>query len=223
LIEINAALFTLLVEGFALACAFLLVSFVRGAWRSGRDRKALRALVANINQEAGARLERTRELLEDGDSATALSNHERGVCQAFIGAYNKRAAGSVINIYTQLKTLVDAYQQQLEDQRGNPVSEPPAGDPAESPKDAVIEKLKTDYETTIKELHKTKSTMDKMLREYNSMFAGGSGEEKDSEMDLEAREILQLLESGEVDDAGDAVEVTDEQVDRDAEVESETR
>jgi hypothetical protein len=221
MIEINATLFTLLVEGFALACVFLLIGFVHGALRGGRDRKALRALVANINDEAGARLERTRELLEDGDSAAALNNHERGVCQAFIGAYNKRAAGSVINIYTKLKTLVDAYQQQLEHSRQDPGS--PVDETVTNAKDAVIAKLKNDYEQTINELQITKNTMDKMLREYNSMFAGGNGGEPEAEENLEAAELLQLLESSEVDDAGEAAEVTDETADQHAGVESATR
>ena len=75
-------------------------------------------------------LERTRELLEDGDSAAALNKHERSVCQAFIGAYNKRAAGSVSNIYTKLKTLVDAYQQQLQELRQKPDAEPPVDEEA---------------------------------------------------------------------------------------------
>lgn len=221
MIEVNATLFTLLVEGLALACVFLLTSFVHGAWRSGKDRKALRALVANINDEAGARLERTRELLDDGDSATALTNHERSVCQAFIGAYNKRAAGSVTNIYSKVKTLVDAYQQQLEELRQVP--EQAVEESATNAKDAVIAKLKNDYEQTIKELQITKSTMDKMLREYNSMFAGGVDEEPAAEENPEATEILQMLESGGLNDDDEAEPADAAAAEQDAATESENR
>jgi hypothetical protein len=221
-IEVNATLFTLLVEGFALACVFLLTSFVHGAWRGSRDRKALRALVANINGEAGARLERTRELLDNGDNATALANQERSVCEAFIRAYHKRAAGSVSNIYTTLKTLVDAYQQQLEGVRQVP--EPTIDEMATNAKDAVIVKLKNDYEQTIQELQITKNTMNKMLREYNSMFAGGVGDEPDAEANLEAAEILQMLESGGLGDDDEAAEPAHATVaEQDAGAESGTR
>lgn len=196
MIEVDATLFTLLAEGFALACVVLLGTWVYSVRRNGRDRKALRALVADINEEAAARLERTRTLLEDGERAAALTRHERGVCQAFIGVYDKRAADALSSIYTALKALVDAYQAQLETAQEAVRGAAPAA--AASPKDAVIAKLKQDYEQAASELQITKQTMEKMLCEYNSMFAGGSDSdsETDTEAELEAEEILQMLETG---------------------------
>ena len=177
MIEVDATLFTLLVEGFALACVILLISFTLSARRNGRDRKALRALVSDINEEAGARLDRTRALLDDGDSATALSKCERGVCQAFIGVYNKRSAASVDTVYAALKMLVDGYQRQLEERPPAGSAEPPLCEATEAPKDAVIAKLKSEYEQTTRELQITKRTMEKMLLEYNSMFADARSRE----------------------------------------------
>lgn len=203
MIEINATLFTLLIEGFAFACMLLVITAIVSARRKGKDRKALRALVADINNEAGARLERTKALLPEGESAKTLSRHERGVCQAFIGAYDKRAADSVTDIYAALKTLVDAYQQEMQQRRESQAAEQRAGDDDSkpTPKDAVISKLKSDYEQTARELEITKRTMEKMVREYSSMFAGGSGAEQGGELDAE--EILQRMKA-EMEAADDA-------------------
>ncbi len=197
MIEINATLFTLLMEGFAFACALLLIGTIVSARRKGKDRKALRALVADINDEAAERLERAKALFPEGESAKTLSRHERGVCQAFIGAYNRRAADSVTGIYAALKTLVDAYQQELQQLQESQTAAPPAAedDDKPTPKDAVISQLKDDYEQTTRELEITKRTMDKMLREYSSMFAGGSGAEDADELD--AAEILKQMEGDE--------------------------
>ncbi|MDH3452108.1 MAG: hypothetical protein OEN20_06775 [Gammaproteobacteria bacterium] len=206
MIEVNATFFTLLMEGFAVACVLLLTNLILSARRNAKDRKALRALVADINEEAGARLERTSSLLDDGDSAKALSRHERGVCQAFIGAYNQRAADSLTSIYAALKTLVDAYQRELQQLQQNHSVAAAADDEQVTPNDAVISKLKDDYERTARELQITKRTMEKMLREYNSMFAGGSGEQAAAE--LEAEELLHMLEVDTAADAGAVLEVT---------------
>lgn len=210
MIEVNAALFTLLVEGFALLSAIAIIGFSLNLLRGGRDRKALRALVATINAEAGARTQRARELLADGDGAAALSKHERGVCQAFISAYDKRASSAVAGVYTQLKALVDGYQAQLEAQRLAVV--PPAGTPSPAPHEAVIAKLKQDYEQAAHELQITKQTMDKMLREYNSMFAGGSSSAEPGEEELEAEQLLEMLETrgGDADEAPESTADADE-------------
>lgn len=221
MIEVDATLFTLLAEGFVLACVILLISVAHSARRNGRDRKALRALVANINEEAGARLDRTRALCA-GDSATLLNKFERSTCQAFIGVYNKRNAASLDTVYTALKALVDGYQQQLEGLQQNKRSDPPPDEAAATPKDAEISKLKSDFERTDRELQITKRTMEKMLLEYNSMFAGG--QEAETAAEIEAEEILQMLDpEGSEDDsdrAGDAAEPVDPELDIEAKVES---
>ena len=200
MIEVDATLFTLLAEGLVLACVILLISFGLSARRNGRDRKALRALVANINEEAGARLDRTRALCA-ADSATALNNFERSVCQAFIGVYNKRNAASLDTIYAALKMLVDGYQQQLQELQQNKGSEPPPDEVAATPGDAEISKLRSDFEQAEQELQITKRTMEKMLLEYNSMFAGG--QEAETAAEIEAEEILQMLDPERLEHAVD--------------------
>jgi len=216
MIEVDATLFTLLAEGFVLACVILLISFGLSARRNGRDRKALRALVANINEEAAVRLDRTKALCA-GDSATALNKFERSVCQAVIGVYNKRNAASLDTIYAAVKMLVDGYQQQLEGLQQSKVSEPPPDEAAE-PRDAEISKLKSDFEQAERELQVTKRTMEKMLLEYNSMFAGGQGEETAAE--IEAEEILQMLDPERSEDVVDRTGDNDESVDRDFDIEA---
>ncbi len=202
MIEVSATLFTLMAEGFALACVLLITLIIVSARRKGKDRKALRALVADINEEAAERLQRTQTLLADGESAKALSRHERGVCQAFIGAYNKRAADSVTGTYAALKTLVDAYQKELQQLQESRAAAQPEDDGETKAKDVVLSKLKSEHEQTTRELEITKRTMDKMLREYSSMFAGGSSaeEEADGDGEIEAAEILQMLEQSKTDD-----------------------
>ena len=205
MMEIDARLFTLLAEGFALITLVLLASLFLGARRRRKDRKALRALVASINAEAGARQEQTRALFADEDHAVSLSKQERAVCQAFIGAYGKRAPEALAGVYAQLKTLVDGYQQRMQQ------VETDVGDAAQ---DEVLTKLKADYEQVTRELDITKRTMEKMMHEYNSMFGGGAeaaqeaGESAGAEAgesaeagdgDSEAAEILRQLEAA--DDA----------------------
>ncbi len=206
MIEVNATVFTLLAEGFVVVSLLLLATVYSGTRRKSRDRKALRALVGNINAEAGERLQQTRAVFDDGDEASSLCRQERDVCQAFIVAYDKRAEKSVPVIYAQLKSLVDAYQQQVQELRQSVAAAAADEQPGTEPKDRVISKLKSDFENVSRELEITKTTMAKMLREYSSMFAGGAEEASDDNDDVAM--VLGKLESDDVDGANGAPEAT---------------
>lgn len=177
MIEVNATLFALLLEASALLATALAVLGVV-AWRRGTQmRRVLRALVAEINGEAEARLRLAGERIAargEGDDAKRLNQCERSVCQAMVRALSQRRPELLVRAYAELKALADGYQTLL---AAAAVS--PSQAQAEAAKDAALRTLKSDYEKATRELAITQRTMEKMLREYSSMFAGGADDDID--------------------------------------------
>lgn len=211
MIEVNATLFALLLEACALlAIALLGIGFV-GWRRRARTRSVLRALVAEINSEADHRLQTARERVDaagEGDNAQRLNHGERSVCQAMVRALSRRSPELLAQAYAELKALVDAHQALLVARAAEPSA---AQEQALAAKDAALRTLKSDYERSTHELAVTQRTMEKMLHEYSSMFAGGADELDQAAM----LEQMKQAAAAEIDAdaaAPEALDITGEEV-----------
>ncbi len=208
MIEVNATLFTLLLEACAGLALFFLVALLVAWRRKAGLRRALRELVTRIEADSPERLAAaTAALAEAGDqgeaAAAGLHERERAVCQAFIDACARRDGKRVANVYDELVALVDGWREHATVQA--PASPAPANaDVDVAARDKALRQLAHERDTVVLELAKTRETVDKMMQEYTNMFGDGASHDAG---EAEARAPLEIAdESGDVEPAA-AVEV----------------
>ncbi len=206
MIEVNATLFTLLLEACAGLALFFLVALLVAWRRKAGLRRALRELVTRIEADSPERLAAaTAALAEAGDqgeaAAAGLHERERAVCQAFIDACARRDGKRVANVYDELVALVDGWREHTNAHAAEPQA---SADVDVAARDKALRQLAHERDTVVLELAKTRETVDKMMQEYTNMFGDGASHDAG---EAEARAPLEIAdESGDVEPAA-AVEV----------------
>jgi len=196
MIEVNAAIFILLIEALILA----LVSFTAVIFfvikKRTRKRKAIALLVSQIKKQSELRLNETGSFLEeiyqlsDEDLAKAVKSIDKSEKQFFqklidsyltedtavISSMDASVAG-MIDTYKELKPKLPEVDNSIAEERDDLLEK--------------IQKLEESNEKLNEELGITKTTMSNMISEFGNMFSGGSDHE------MASFEVVDKLEEGE--------------------------
>ncbi len=180
--EVNAAVFILLIEslvGISVALVLVLVVSMR---RKKRRRHAIAQLVAQIKKQSEVRTSETGSFLQEiyqlegGDLKKAVETIDKGeklLFQKLIKSYltddaeiitaMDASVAELIDIYKALKPKVEEAEVMPETERKQLLDE--------------IEALKKKSNSLEDELGITKTTMGNMIAEFGSMFGGGADHE----------------------------------------------
>lgn len=199
--QINSMLLLVLGELLLVTAVVSVVMVVVLMLRKRRDHSAVLALVGKIKEDEKRRLDETNKIMGhhyglEGEALETIvkkiAREEKLFYQTLINLYLKRDSGVLKNLNVQFEGAVEPYRslKLLKAEASDATSEMDAESSAE------IERLKTENGRLSEELRITMDTMGRMLTEYSSMFAGGSGEELDKEKMTEMFKEDQATESG---------------------------
>ena len=182
MMEINAALFILLIEGLVGLLVALILVLTLAARKRKRLRKAIAQLVAQIKKQSDVRTSETGSFLqdiyqlEDDDLKKAVDVIDKGekhLFQKLINGYLTADPEIIASIDASVAELIDIYKDlkpKVEEVQVNDESE------LESLRNQVDE-LQTANKTLDEELNITKTTMGNMIAEFGNMFGGGADHE----------------------------------------------
>ena len=186
MIEVNPLVVVLLAEAVAVLAIGLGIWGVLAWRRDGRDKRAIRALVARVRSQKDDRNRAARSVLERAGlggasleaAAAEIQRAEQAFLQTFIKTYRERNAASVEDLLSTIDALTAPYRS------GNLGSAPARAEtesdlevaPAESLPAEHLAELEFENEKLTEELRITRDTLDNMLKEYASMFASERGD-----------------------------------------------
>lgn len=184
----------------------LFVHWLRSLAAARRDRAAVAALVARVNESRERRKQEIADYLKrtfgmQGAAAdpvqASILREELRLLQRFGLIYRKRDAASVENLPMFLEAAFEPYQALT---GGSATLE--AASPMLDADMAELEELRRENKRLSEELSVTMDTMSRMLSEYSTMFAGGSAMLVDSAMDAldDEEPEMQTDIPGDVDD-----------------------
>ena len=208
MIQINSLLLLVLGELLLVTAVISVVMVVTLLLRKQKDRSAALALIGRIKEDEKRRQDETNKImvnhfgLEGEELKTVvqkIGREEKLFYQTMVNLYLKRDLGVLRNLNVQFEGAVEPYRslKLVKAETSDATSEMDTESAAE------IERLKTENECLSEELRITMDTMGRMLTEYSSMFAGGSGEDLDKGKMAEMLKDDKSTESG-GDDEEDA-------------------
>ncbi len=208
MIEVNAALFILLIESLVGICvALMLVLFVSARLRK-RRRRAISQLVAQIKKQSEVRTSETGSFLQEiyqleGDdlkkAVDLIDKGEKLLFQKLIKGYLTEDTGIITSIDASVAELIDIYKDlkpKVQEVEVMPEAE----------RDSLmkqIEELKNSNAKLADELSITKTTMGNMVAEFGNMFGGGADHE------LANFEVVEKVEANS-DQSTEEIEILDE-------------
>jgi hypothetical protein len=177
---VDPFLFTLLIELLVVTSVAALALFLLAVVRKKRDRKAVQALVAKINEGQQQRVGESGEILtsrfglEEEQAtklATDIDSAERGFYQTMIATYLRRD-------YEALGDIDEVFMRAVEIYRTLTPSGEGGGDQSEE-----IARLRKEKERLSAELKGAMEAMGGVLNDYSSALAdgGANGAEKDAQ------------------------------------------
>ncbi|MCB1752738.1 MAG: hypothetical protein KDI74_13535 [Gammaproteobacteria bacterium] len=156
--------------------------FVAGINRKRNERKSVARLIGRINQDKERRRAETHSLMQENfgfkgeeleSIVNRISREEIRLYQGLINLFCKRDLHMLEVLHVECEGVTEPY-------RTLELPKPDSGpNDVESDLAAEVEMLKEENERLSTELGVTMDTMGKMLTEYASMYAGGSGENLD--------------------------------------------
>ena len=166
-----------------LLVALLVISGLLGFFalrRKGLTRGAARHLAERVQADKPQRVERLKQLLTEryGYTGSELERAVHDITQAEMRLYQNIVNGFIKDDQVTLQQVdVDVENLVLAYQALNvPNAAGKLAQPAGSDDDGEVQRLKEENERLSDELRVTMDTMGRMLNEYSSMFAGGSGD-----------------------------------------------
>ncbi len=178
------------IELLLLLLVFLSVSWFRSRAMRQRDRRAMRALVARVRQDAPEREKAIGRYLEQGmgfsgealdEARASLLSAERVLLQRFASVYGQRTAAAAARFDGDLFAAFEQY---------HAVGGGGAMAPAmQGNADGVqLDALQQENRRLSEELQVSMETMSGMLKEYSTMFAAGPVERAGPALDAETVE-----------------------------------
>lgn len=169
-------------ELLLISCVASLGMIFVGIVRKRNERRAVARLIGRIKQDQSRRRAETRTLMQENygfqgeelDSITnRISREESHLYQALINLFLRRDLNLLEVLNVECEGVTEPY-------RTLEIPKPdPGKDSVESDLAAEVEMLKEENERLSTELGVTMDTMGKMLKEYASMYGGGSSENLD--------------------------------------------
>ncbi len=208
MIEVNAALFILLIESLVGICVALMLVLFVSARRKKRKRRAITQLIAQIKKQSEVRTSETGSFLQEiyqleGDdlkkAVELIDKGEKNLFQKLIKAYLTEDAEIITSIDASVAELIDIYKDlkpKIEKVEGMPDAE----------RDSLmkqIEELQRNNDKLTGELGITKTTMGNMIAEFGNMFGGGADHE------LASFEVVEKVEA-KSDQVTDEIEISAE-------------
>lgn len=185
MIEINAAVFILIIEILAILTAILTFMVVVLKRRNGKKFKAVAQLVKQVKKQSEVRTQETGSFLQDiyqlededlKEAVQSIDRSEKEFYQTLIDSYLSNDSDIVTSMDASVAGLIDVYKD----------LKPKVQEVDRSSMEEMeqlsqeTEKLKQENENLKSELEDTKTTMNNMISEYGSMFGGGADHELDS-------------------------------------------
>lgn len=182
MIEVNAALFILLIEFLVGACVVLLLVMFVSVRRKKRMRRAISQLIDQIKKQSEVRTGETGSFLQEiyqleGDdlkkAVDLIDKGEKHLFQKLIKGYLTEDADIITSIDASVAELIDIYKNlksKVEQVEVMPETE----------RDSLrrqIEELRDSNDKLTDELGITKTTMGNMITEFGNMFGGGADHE----------------------------------------------
>jgi hypothetical protein len=187
MIEVSSLVLMVFSEILLVSIFVALVLGVGILVKKRRDHGAAVTLIARIKEDESRRKGETAKIMEkqhglQGDvldkTVKKISREEKLFYQNMINLYLRRDADSLMNLNVDFEGAVEPYRT-LDVSPGGATEG--AGDAGSVEESEEMERLRQENERLSDELRITMDTMGRMLNEYSSMFAGGSGVELDKE------------------------------------------
>ncbi|MCP4186239.1 MAG: hypothetical protein GY763_01410 [Gammaproteobacteria bacterium] len=182
MIEIDAAIFILLIEVLAILLVALALVIVLGIRRKRKKYQGVVQLVAQIKKQSEVRTQETGSFLqeiyqlEDDELKKAVSTidkSEKNLFQKLIECFLTDSPELISKMDAVIAGLIDTYKELKPKEQiiemGSEENEKLLND--------EIEKLKGQNDRLEEELRITKETMGNMIGEFGNMFGGGSDHE----------------------------------------------
>lgn len=182
MIEINAALFILIVEALAILLVVMVIIMVVAFRRRRKRHQAIAQLVMQIKKQSEVRTQETGSFLqeiyqlEDDELKKAvetIDKSEKVFFQKLIDSYltynpelitsMDASVAGLIDVYKEMKPKVQEVDKSAKVEREQLHQE--------------VEKLRQENDKLKEELGITKTTMGNMISEFGSMFGGGADHE----------------------------------------------
>lgn len=194
MIEINAAVFVLIVEILAILLAVIVIIAVVAIRRKRKKLRAIAQLVEQIKKQSEVRTQETGSFLqdiyqlEDNDLKKAvetIDKSEKEFFQKLIDSYLTSSPELITSMDASTAGLIDVYKE----------LKPKELEVDISSKDEIeqlsleVEKLSHENERLKEESGITKTTMGNMISEFGSMFGGGADHE------LAKHEVVEKVEN----------------------------
>ena len=185
MIEVNAAIFILLIEVLILTLIIFATVMFFVIKKRRRKRAAIALLVSQIKKQSDLRLQETGSFLkdiyqlDDEDLAKAVKSIDKSEKQLFkklIDSYLTEDPALVSSMDASVAGMIDTYKELKPKQ-------PEVDNSVVEERDALIQQIQSLEETIEKlkeELSITKTTMSNMIGEFGNMFGGGADHELDS-------------------------------------------
>ncbi len=182
MIEVNVALFILLIECLAGACLALLLIMYISSRRKNRRRWAISQLIAQIKKQSEIRTSETGSFLQDiyqlegtdlKKAVDSIDKGEKNLFQKLIKGYLTDDAEIITSIDASVAELIDIYKNLKPKVEEVNVT-------SEAELDLLtkqIEELQASNKKLADELSITKTTMSNMTAEFGNMFGGGADHE----------------------------------------------
>ncbi len=216
MIEVSALLLTLLAEATAVLSLILIIWIVLSVRKKSRDKAAATQLVQHIKKQADERMEKIRDFLKTVGhdeaelhiNAKKIDRLEKDFFTRLIRLYIKRDATLLTNMDEQLDHLIEAYKTALPQQSG-------ANSETDEKSQETIESLMAEKEALTLELKITKTTMGNMIKEFNTLFNGGSNTVQNSKEILQSTmakvEDEAMVEEADLADEDDEIEINSDE------------
>jgi hypothetical protein len=182
MIEVNAAVFLLLIETLILTVIIFAAVMFFVIKKRRRKRAAIAQLVSQIKKQSDLRLKETGSFLQDiyqlGDEDLAkavklIDKSEKQLFQKLIDSYLTDDPELIVSIDAAVAGMVDTYKELKPKESEIDTS-------IADERDALLKQVKQLEESNEKlkeELGITKTTMSNMIAEFGNMFGGGSDHE----------------------------------------------
>ena len=193
MIEVNAALFILLIESLAVVSIVLVLILVLAMRKRRRKQAAIAQLVSQIKKQSELRTQETGSFLqeiyqlEDKELAKAvktIDKSEKQLFQKLVDSYLHLDPELIVTIDAAVAGMVDAYKELKP-------KAPEIDNSADDEREALlkqVQQLEESNEKLKEELSITKSTMSNMISEFGNMFGGGADHE------LASYEVVEKVE-----------------------------
>jgi preprotein translocase subunit YajC len=182
MIEVNAAVFLLLIEALVLTIIIFAAVMFFVIKKRRRKRVAIAQLVSQIKKQSELRLKETGSFLkdiyqlDDDDLAKAVKSIDKSEKQFFqnlIDSYLTEEPALIASIDASVAGMIDTYKELKPKQ-------PEVDNSVVDERDELkkqIQILEESNEKLKEELGITKTTMSNMIAEFGNMFGGGSDHE----------------------------------------------